>query len=151
MIAVCWFSFFSHHFDLVKWVKFGVSRHFPKNAWKEWPKILHANVSWAPSELIRLGSRSVDFLPFGITVRRVKFVVSGHLWENAWKKWPEILHADVSWADYGHALLIFFLLASLRLGERCRIRGLHVLWCTRFLEMIEPLSLTYCHPLCEGK
>ena len=29
-------------------------------------------------------------------VKRVKFGVSGHFLENAWRKWPEILHADVS-------------------------------------------------------
>ena len=29
-------------------------------------------------------------------VKRVKFGVSGHLPENVWRKWPEILHADVS-------------------------------------------------------
>ena len=45
MVMVCWFSSFWHHFDLVKWVKFGVSMHFPENTWSEW------SVSWPPSEL----------------------------------------------------------------------------------------------------
>ena len=53
------------YFDLVKWVKFGVSRHFPENAWREWPEILHADVSWPPSELIRFWSCSVDFPHYG--------------------------------------------------------------------------------------
>ena len=47
--------------NLVKWVKFGVSGHFPENAWWKWPKILHADISWPPSELISLWSRFVDF------------------------------------------------------------------------------------------
>ena len=29
-------------------------------------------------------------------VKRVKFRVSGHFTENAWRKWPQILHPDVS-------------------------------------------------------
>ena len=42
-----------------------VSGHLLEKAWREWPKILHADVSWPPSELIRLWSRSVDFSNFG--------------------------------------------------------------------------------------
>ena len=45
-----------------------VSGHLPENAWREWSEILHADVSWPPSELIRLWSRSVDFPPFGATL-----------------------------------------------------------------------------------
>ena len=30
-------------------------------------------------------------------VKRVKFGVSGHFQENAWREWAEILYADVSW------------------------------------------------------
>ena len=45
----------------MKWVKFGVSGHFPENAWREWTEILHADVSWPPSEPISLWSWSVDF------------------------------------------------------------------------------------------
>ena len=124
--------------------------------WREWSEILHVDVSWAPSKLIRLWSWSVDFPPFGLTltwwngsnlgfpgiswrmhsgnglkfcmlmyldhlqnwlvyghglliflnlagffhlVKWVKFGVSGHfLPENPLRKWPGILHADVSWA-----------------------------------------------------
>ena len=84
----------------MKQVKFGVSGHFPENAWRKWPEILHADVSQPPSELISLWPRSVDFFNFGAIfdlVKWVEFWVSGHFPENAWKKWPEILHADVSW------------------------------------------------------
>ena len=38
-----------------------VSGHFPENAWREWPEIWHADVSWPPSELMRLWSQFVDF------------------------------------------------------------------------------------------
>ena len=42
-------------------------RHFLNNAWKEWPEIIHVDVSWPPSYLIRLWSWSVDMPPFGMT------------------------------------------------------------------------------------
>ena len=42
-----------------------VSGHLPENAWREWPEILHADVSWPSSELISLWPRSVDFSYFG--------------------------------------------------------------------------------------
>ena len=38
-----------------------VPGHLLENAWREWPEILHADVSWPPSELIRIWPRSVDF------------------------------------------------------------------------------------------
>ena len=44
----------------MKRVKFGVSGHFLGNAWREWPEIWYAAVSWPPSELIRLWLRSGD-------------------------------------------------------------------------------------------
>ena len=56
---------FWHYFDLVKRVKFGVSGYFLENAWREWPEILHADVSWPPTELISSGSWSVHFCNFG--------------------------------------------------------------------------------------
>ena len=42
-----------------------VSGHLPENTWREWPEILHADVSWPSSELISLWPRSVDFSNFG--------------------------------------------------------------------------------------
>ena len=53
------------YFDLVKRVKFGVSGHFPENPWRKWPEMLHADVSWPPTELITLWLQSVDFSNFG--------------------------------------------------------------------------------------
>ena len=44
----------------MKRVKFWISGHFPENAWRKWPEILHADVSWPPSELISSWSRSVN-------------------------------------------------------------------------------------------
>ena len=65
MAVVWWFFKFWHYFDLVKRVKFGVSGHFLQNAWREWPEILHADVSWPPSELISLWRQFGDFSNFG--------------------------------------------------------------------------------------
>ena len=48
--------------------QFGGSGHFCENAWREWPDIWHAEVSWPPSELIRFWSRCVDFTHFGATL-----------------------------------------------------------------------------------
>ena len=77
-----------------------VSGHLPENAWRDGPEILHADVSWPSSELISIWPWYVDFFQFWHyfdLVKRVKFGVSGHFPENAWRGWPEILHADVSW------------------------------------------------------
>ena len=57
---VCWFFKFWHYFDLVKRIKFGVSGHFLKNAWREWPEMLHADVSWPSSELISLWPHQME-------------------------------------------------------------------------------------------
>ena len=42
-----------------------VSGHLPENAWREWPEILHADVSWPSSQLISLWPRPVYFSNFG--------------------------------------------------------------------------------------
>ena len=42
-----------------------VSGHLPENAWRKWPEILHADVSWPSSELISSWTQSVDFSNFG--------------------------------------------------------------------------------------
>ena len=48
----------------MKRVKFGVSRHFLENPLRKWPDIVHADVSWQLSELIRLWLQFVDFSNF---------------------------------------------------------------------------------------
>ena len=76
MIMVCRFSSFWHHFDLVKQLKFGVSRHFPEISWRQRPQILHVDVSWLPSELIRFSSCLIDFfilVPIWLSEH-------GHIW-----------------------------------------------------------------------
>ena len=103
MVTVCWFYSFWCRFNLVKQVKFGVSRHLLENAWREWPEILHTDVSWPPSELFRLWARSVDFSNFGTIltsklVKRVKFGV--------WVKF------GVS-GQFGQALWIFLIMMPL--------------------------------------
>ena len=65
MVTVWWFFKFWRFLDLVKRVKFGVSGYFPENAWRKWPEILHADVSWPPSVLISLWLWSGDFSNFG--------------------------------------------------------------------------------------
>ena len=42
-----------------------VSGHLPENAWRDWPEILLADVSWLSSELISLWLWSVNFSNFG--------------------------------------------------------------------------------------
>ena len=42
-----------------------VSGHLPENAWRDWPEILLADVSWPTSKLISLWPWSVDFSNFG--------------------------------------------------------------------------------------
>ena len=60
-----------------------VSGHLPENTWREWPGILHADVSWPSSELIILWPWSVEFSNFGTIlcyfylVKLVKFGFQG--------------------------------------------------------------------------
>ena len=57
--------------------------HLPENAWRQWPEILHAAVSWPPSEVIRLWLWSVD--------------ICGP-WRTRGRNGLKILHVDVSWS-----------------------------------------------------
>ena len=59
---------FWHYFDLLKRLKFGVSGHFLENAWRLWPEIWYADISWSPLSLIRLWLRYGDFLPFCLSL-----------------------------------------------------------------------------------
>ena len=71
-------------------------------------------------------------------VKRVKFGVSGHFLENPLRKWPEILHADVSWSasELKSLLLIFLILALYWNGSNLGVPvilvmlcGFYSLWC----------------------
>ena len=95
----CWFYSFWRNFDLVKEVRFAVSGHFLKNAFEEWPEILHADVSLSPSELIILVTIcwfSLFWWHFDIS-KSDRFEVSRHFLENAREEQHEIWHVDESW------------------------------------------------------
>ena len=132
MVMVCVFFLFWCYFDLVKRVKFAVSEHFLENAWREWPEIVHAGVSWPPSELISSWSWSVDFRPFGVTLTywnrsNLGFpgISRGMHGGNGLKfyalKYPDHFHNCLG---FGHALLIFLIIVPLWLGETSHILGL---------------------------
>ena len=108
-----------------------VSGHLSENAWREWSEILHVDVSWALSELIRLWSWSVDFPPFGITLT---------LWNGSNFGFPGITRRTLGWTDlkfcmlmylahlqhwliYDDSLLIFLILAFFLLSEMGQILG----------------------------
>ena len=112
---VCWFLSFWCYFDLVKRVKFGVSVHFLKNTWREWPENLHTDVSWPPSKLVRLWSWSVDFSHFGVILtwwNRSNLGFLGISWRTHWGnglKFCMLMYPNhrQNWLDYGHSFLIF--------------------------------------------
>ena len=107
----------------MKRVKFGVSGHFPENAWKKWPEILHADVSWAPSELISKWPRSIltwwngSNLGFPSTSWR-KHGGNG-------LKFCKLMYLDhlQNWLVLGHGLLTFVILALFWLSETGQIWG----------------------------
>ena len=109
---------FWHFFDLVKQVKFGVSGHFLENSWREWSEILHACVSWPPSELIRVWSWSVDFSNFGTILSQWNGSNLGVLvssWRTHWGNgltFCILMYPDhlLNWLDNDHSLLIFLIL-----------------------------------------
>ena len=89
-----------------------ISGHLPENAWREWPEILNADVSWPSSELMRLWSEwfSSVWRHFDL-VKRVKFWVSGLMYLD---------HLQ-NWLVYGHSQLIFLILALFWLSEMGQI------------------------------
>ena len=97
--TVCWFFKFWHYFVLVKRVKFGVSGHFPENAWRNGLKSCTLMYLDHLQNWLVYGQGLLIFLILALfwLSEGVKFGVSGHFPENAWRKWPEIVHADVSW------------------------------------------------------
>ena len=97
-----------------------VSGNLPENAWREWSEILHVDVSWTPSELIRLWSWSVDFPPFGVTLAwwngsNFGFPgISQRTHGGNGLKVCMLMYLDhlQNWLVYGHTLLIFLILAG---------------------------------------
>ena len=116
----------------MKQVKFGVSGYFPENTCgREWPEILHSDVSWAPSELISLWSRSVDFSNFGTILTSwngSNLGFPGISWRTHGGnglKFCMLMYLDHihNWLVLGHGLLIFVILALFWLSEMGQIWG----------------------------
>ena len=108
-----------------------VSGHLPENTWREWAEILHADVSWPPSELISSWLRFVDFSNFGTILTQwiesnLGFpAISWRTHGGNGPKYCMLMYLDhlQNWLDYGHSLLIFLLLAPLWLSETGQIWG----------------------------
>ena len=108
-----------------------VSGHLPENAWREWPDILHADVSWPSTELISLWPWSFVFSNFGTILT---------LWNGSNLGFPGIswrthgrnglkfymlmyLNHPQNWLVYGLSMLIFLILALFWLSEMGQIWG----------------------------
>ena len=100
----------------MKWVKFGVSGHFPKNAWRKWPEILQADVSWPPSELISSGSLSVEFVILALFWLSEMGQIWGFrafwlpAWWALWLLWWPLTDAAMFQCVYGYLQSVFFFL-----------------------------------------
>ena len=108
-----------------------VSGHLPENAWREWSEILHVDVSWALSELIRLWSQADDFYNFGAILTQwngsnlgFPAISQGTHGGNGLKIcmliYPDHLQ---NWSDQGHGLLIYLILVLFWLSEMGQIWG----------------------------
>ena len=93
LAMVCLCSSFSHHFDLVKQVKCGVSGDFLQNAWEKWLDIWHADVSWLHCQLFTIWNGLLIFLFWWYfdLVKQVKFAVLGLFLENALEELAELI------------------------------------------------------------
>ena len=131
VFVVCSFFKFWHYFDLMKRVKFGVSGNFLENAWREWPEILHADVSWPPSKLISLWWWFVDCSNFGAILTKWNAPnlgfpgISWRMHGGNGLKFCMLLHpGDLpNWLDYSLGLVIVLILALFWLGETGQIWG----------------------------
>ena len=151
LVVVCRFSSFWRHFDLVKQVNLGVSRHFTESAWEVWPEFWHADVSRPPSELMRFWSQSVDF-PFLEPLLRSE---TGQIWgfcafflrthgrndlNFGMLMYPDHLP---NWLDFGCSLLIFLFLAPFLCCETGQMRGFCTFSWERMGEMA-PILAYWC-------
>ena len=92
-----------------------VSGHLLENAWRVWPEILHADVSWPSPELISLWPLSVDFSNFGTILTwwnesNLGFLgISRRTHGGNGLKFCTLMYLDhfQNWLVYGHSLLIF--------------------------------------------
>ena len=119
-----------------------VSGHLPENAWRDWPEILHADVSW-PTELISLWLRSVDFSNFGAILTKwngsnLGFPgISRRTHGENIMKFCTLMYFDhlQNWLVYGHGLLIVLILALFWLFETGQICGFRAFPGERMEEM----------------
>ena len=154
----------------MKRVKFGVSGHFPKMAWRKWPQILHADVSWPPSELISLWPRSVEFANFGAILTEwngsnLGFPgISQRTHGGNGLKFCRLMYLDhlQNWFVYSHGLLNFLILALFWLSETGQIWGFRAFpgehmeemasnfacWCILTTFRTDKFMVTVCWFLC---
>ena len=115
----------------MKKLKFGVSGHFPENAWRKWLEILHVDVSWPPSELISSRSQSVKFCNFGPILTKwngSNLGFPGIFWRmhgGNGLKYGMLLYPDQlqTSLDYVNGLLIFLILVLFWVSETGQIWG----------------------------
>ena len=107
-----------------------VSGHLPENALREWSEILHADISWPLSELVRSWSRSVYFPHFGATLTQWNWSnlgfpgISCRTHGRKGLKFCTMMCLDhPDWLVYGHCLLIFQILALFWLSNTGQIWG----------------------------
>ena len=120
-----------------------VSGHLLENAWREWPEILHADVSWPSSELISLWPRSVDFSSFGTILTSWNGSnfgfpgISRRTHGGNGLKFCTLMYLDhlQNWLVNGHSLLIFLILALFWLSETGQIWGFRAFPGERMEEM----------------
>ena len=99
--------------------------HSQENAWNEWPRIWHADVSWPALELIKFRSQSIVFAHFGtiltkwdvLNLESPYFLRRMHGRNSL--KFGILIYADHlrNWLDCGHGLLIFLILVQCWLSE----------------------------------
>ena len=120
-----------------------VSGHLPENAWRDWPEILYADVSWPSSELISLWLWSVDFSNFGAILTEwnrsnLGFLgISRRTHGGNGLKFCTLMYLEhlQNWLVYGHGLLIFLILALFWLSETGQIWGFRAFPGERMEEM----------------
>ena len=111
MVTVCWCFKFWHYFDLKR-----STVSFPGIiSWRESTEILHADVSWLPSELIRSWQWSVDFT----SVASLWLSETGQNWGFPCIFWRTHVGNGLilcmlmylghfqKWLEYSHGLMIF--------------------------------------------
>ena len=113
----------------MKLVRCTTSRHFANKAREEWPGIRHADVAWSHSELIRICSVFGNVPQFGTSLTLQNWSDLRFLGivfrKNARKglKFDMLMYPDTlldGW-NFGHGLLIFFILAIFWLSETSQI------------------------------